>query len=171
MPIISTDIKYRLSGGAANSDVNAALGGAKSSVEVTSASLHNLFDIVSSAEALAGDIEYRCIYVHNGHATITLKNAKVFIQTQTPSPETSFAIALDGAGLNGTAEGPVANENTAPSGEVFTAPADYASGLSLGDLAPGQHYAVWVRRTIDATCDAANADSAVLRAQGDTLAS
>ena len=29
MPIISTDIQYRLSGGAGNTDVNASLGGQK----------------------------------------------------------------------------------------------------------------------------------------------
>ena len=45
MAIVASDIKIRLSGGGANSDVNASLGGAKSSVEVTDNSLHNLFDL------------------------------------------------------------------------------------------------------------------------------
>ena len=49
MAIISTDINYRLSGGAANSDTAASLGGAKSSVAAS-----NYFDDVSSAEASAG---------------------------------------------------------------------------------------------------------------------
>jgi len=71
MPIASADIKYRLSGGAANADPLVSLGGAKSSVDAGS----NLLDPVSSSEALAGDIEYRCYYIHNAHATLTLENA------------------------------------------------------------------------------------------------
>jgi len=47
MPIITTDIKYKLSGGAANSDPLLSIGGAKSSVDSSSA----IFDDVSSAEA------------------------------------------------------------------------------------------------------------------------
>ena len=61
MPIISTDIQYRLSGGSGNTDVNASLGGVKSSTSVGTG-LHNLFDVVSSAEASSGDTEYRCVY-------------------------------------------------------------------------------------------------------------
>lgn len=44
MPIIATDIQYRLSGGAANSNPLTSLGGAKSSVQ----SGTNLFDDVPS---------------------------------------------------------------------------------------------------------------------------
>ena len=54
MPIVAGDIDFRLSGGAANSDVNASLGGAKSSTELVDATLHNLFDQVSGDEAQAG---------------------------------------------------------------------------------------------------------------------
>lgn len=86
MPIISTDIQYRLSGGAANSDPNVALGGAKSSTSV-GAGLHNLFDIVSSAESSSGDTEYRCVYVHNNHGTLTMQNSVIWIASNTPSAE------------------------------------------------------------------------------------
>lgn len=84
MAIISTDIQYRLSGGAGNSDPAASLGGAKSSVTAT-----NYFDDVSSAEATSGDVEYRCIYVHNNHGTLTLIGSKIWIQTNTPSSDTT----------------------------------------------------------------------------------
>lgn len=97
MAIVSTDIQYRLSGGAANSDPALSLGGVKSS---TAAS--NYFDDVSSAEASAGDTEYRCVYVHNAHATLTLIGAKVFIQTNTPSGDTDVAIGLGSSAINGT---------------------------------------------------------------------
>lgn len=169
MPIASSDIKLYLSGGAANSDPNAALGGAISSTEVTDNSLHNLFDKVTGAEGAAGDIEYRCVYIKNTHGSLTLEAAKVWIATQTPSGDSAIAIALGGEGENGTAE-TIANENTAPSGESFSAPTDYAGGLSLGDLEAGNHYPLWVRRTITAGAAAYNSDSVVLGIQGDTAA-
>lgn len=169
MAIVAGDIDFRLSGGAANSDPNASLGGAKSSVEITDASLHNLFDIVSSTEANDGDIEYRCFYVHNSHATLTLQGARVWIQTNTPSTDTVVAIALAGEGVNGTAE-TVANESTAPVGETFSSPTDYAGGLVIGDIPPGQHMAIWVRRTVSAAASAYTSDSVVIRVQGDTAA-
>lgn len=161
MPIASTDIDYKLSGGAANSDPALSLGGAKSSVDVTTLTL---FDDVSSAEASAGDTEYRCIYVQNSHATLTLQTAKIFIQANTTGSRISIALA--GEGVNGTAE-TVANENTAPVGETFSQPADYASGLSLGNLAPGDYFPVWVKRVIPASAAAAT-DTYTLRVQGET---
>ena len=52
MPIVSTDIKYRLSGGSSNTDPTASLGGVKSTTDAST----NLLDTVSSAEAAAGDV-------------------------------------------------------------------------------------------------------------------
>lgn len=162
MPIVSTDIKYRLSGGASNTDPAAALGGAKSSTDAAS----TIFDDVSSAEATAGDIEYRCVYVHNNHGTLTLQGAKVWIQTQTPSADTDVAIGLGSSAVNGT-EQTVANEGTAPTSVTFSAPSSFAGGLTIGDIPAGQHKAVWVRRTVNAGAAAAS-DSFALRVQGDT---
>jgi hypothetical protein len=161
MPIVSSDIQYRLSGGAANADPSVSLGGALSS---TAAS--NYFDDVSSAEAASGDIEYRCIYVRNNHGTLTLLGAKIWIQTNTPSPDTDVAIGLGTSAVSGT-EQTVTDENTAPAGVIFSAPSSLAGGLSIGDLGPGAHKAVWVRRTVNAAA-AAYADSFTLRTQGDT---
>ena len=161
MAIISTDIQYRLSGVASNSDTALSLGGVKSS---TAAS--NYFDDVSSTEASAGDTEYRCVYVHNNHGTLSLIGAKVFIQTNTPSSDTDIASGLGSSAINGT-EQTVADESTAPSGVSFSAPTTFAGGLAIGDLAAGAHKAVWVRRTVNAGA-AAYSDSFTLRVQGDT---
>lgn len=169
MPIVTGDIDFRLSGGAANSDPNAALGGAKSSVEIVAATLHNLFDQVSGDESVAGDIEYRCFYIHNSHATLSLLSAFIWISSNTPSADTTVAIALAGEGLNATAE-TVANENTAPAGESFTSPASKAAGLSLGTIPAGQHYAIWVRRTVTAGAAAFDSDTVTIRVEGDTAA-
>ena len=169
MPIAATDIDFHLSGGAANADANASLGGAISNTQITNASLHNLFDVVGSDEASAGDTEYRCIYVKNNHGSLTLQNAAIWIQTQTPSGDTSIEIALGGEGVNGTAE-TVADESTAPVGEAFSAPANEGAALAIGDIPPGQHVPVWIKRIVGATASAYNSDSVVLRVKGDTAA-
>lgn len=169
MAIVAGDIDFHLSGGAANSDPNASLGGAISANQLVDASLHNLFDVVGSDEAASGDAEYRCIYVKNSHGTLTLQNAKVWIQTQTPSADTDVEIALAGEGVNGTAE-TVADESTAPVGEVFSAPATEGAALSIGDIPPGQHQAIWVKRNVGVGAAAYNSDSVILRVKGDTAA-
>ncbi len=164
MPIASTDIKYRLSGGAANADPTLSLGGAKSSTEAAS----NLLDAVSSAEALAGDIEYRCYYVHNAHATLTLENAVAWLSANTPSADTTLDIGVGTSAVNGT-EQTVANENTAPVGVTFSAAATEGAAVALGNIPPGQHRSVWIRRTVNASTAATN-DTATLVAKGDTQA-
>ncbi len=169
MPIVPGDIDFYLSGGAANADVNASLGGAKSSVQVVAATLHNLFDRVTGDEGDVGDTEYRCIYVQNNHATLTLLAAFLWVQTNTPSTDTTVEIALGGEGSGGTAE-TVANENTAPVGETFSAPATKGAGLSLGDLAPGGFYPIWIKRIVSAAAAAYDNDGATLRVEGDTAA-
>lgn len=163
MPIVAGDIEYRLSGGAANSNPAASLGGAKSSTEAVAATL---FDDVSGAESAAGDTEYRCIYIQNNHGTLTLQNAVIWIQSNSTSIHTEIQIALGGEGKNGTAE-TVANENTAPAGESFALCANKGAGLSLGNLAPAEYYPVWIRRVVTAGAAAA-ADTFTIRVEGDT---
>ncbi len=164
MPIISTDIQLRLSGGAANADPNASLGGAKSSTQWSSA----IFDNVGSAEAAAGDTEYRCTYVHNNHGSLTMLSPKVWIQSNTPSADTTVAIGAGTAAVNAT-EQTVADEQTAPSGVSFSEPANEGAAITLADIPPGQHKAVWIRRTVTAGAAAAN-DGFTLRVKCDTLA-
>ena len=168
MPIISTDIQYRLSGGSGNTDVNASLGGVKSSTSVGTG-LHNLFDVVSSAEASSGDTEYRCVYIHNNHGTLTMQSAKIWIVTNTPSTDTSIEIALGSSAVNGT-EQTIANENTAPTGVTFSTPSSLGTALSIGDIPAGQHKAVWIKRIVNAGAAAYNDDSATIRTQCDTAA-
>lgn len=156
MPIASTDIQIRLSGGAANPVGNAALGGVKSS-NVASTALDGLFDQTAAAEAAAGDIEYRCIYIHNAYAN-SVANAKVYIGSNTPSPTTTIAIGLGTAAVNGT-EQTIANEDTAPVGVTFSEPATQGAGIVVPTLPTGQHVALWLRRTIN-TATAATAGDA-----------
>jgi len=161
MPIISTDILYKQSGAS-------SLGGAISATDVSTA-INGLFDVVSGTEALSGDTEYRCVYVKNNHGSLTLYNAAVFIQTNTPSTDTDAAIGVGSSAINGT-EQTVANESTAPTSVVFSAPSTFATGLALGDLAPGAWRAVWIRRTVSSAASAYNGDGVTLAVQGDTAA-
>lgn len=169
MPITSSDLKIYLSGGAANSDPNASLGGAISSTEVTDNTTHNLFDQVSGTESLAGDTEYRGVYLKNTHGTLTLQNTKIYISSNTGSADTTIDIALDGGATNATME-TLTDESTAPSGETFTAPTTYAGGLSIGSLAAGEKKGLFIRRTVNASAAAVNDDAVTIKYDGDTAA-
>lgn len=168
MAIISTDLHLRLSGGGANADPNASLGGAKSSVElVYGTPLHILFDQVSSAESAAGDDEYRCIYIHNAHATLTAQNTVVLINTDTVNAESDIRIALGTSAIDGT-EQTIADEDTAPIGVTWETTAGVE--LAIGDLTPGQHKAIWIHRNISVDASAINNDSFTLEVKCDTAA-
>lgn len=166
MSIESVDFEIRFSGGASNNSGDASLGGVKSSNEAPE-TLNALFDAVGAAEALSGDIEYRCVYVHNGNVSDTMTDLRAYIASQTPSVDTALAIGVGTAAINGT-EQTVGNESTAPSGVSFSSPATAGTGIALGNLTTGQHKAVWIRRTVDAA--AANVtDSATLGFRCETV--
>jgi hypothetical protein len=169
MAIVAADIKKRLSGGAGNSDVNLSLGGIISSTAITDNVLNNLFDDVSGTESLPGDTEYRGIYVLNGHGTLTMKNTRVYISSNTTSADDEIDLALAGEGLNVTME-TVANENTAPVGETFSHPTTYAGGLNMGDIPAGQRYGLWVKRIVNAAAGAIDNNAAILNVDCDTSA-
>ncbi len=139
----STNLALNHSGA---SDIGGAIGAA-----LTDDSLNNIWDDVSSGDADAGDTEYRCTYVKNTHASLSAVAAQMSISAD--PTESDFALGLGAAGKNGT-ETAVANEDTAPAGVTF------GSGpLSLGTLAAGDFYPVWIRRTVTAGAGAATPDS------------
>lgn len=162
MPIVSTDIKYRLSGGAGNTSAAASLGGAKSSTDASS----TYFDTVTPAEGTAGDTEYRCLYVHNNHGSLSLDNAVLWVSTSSLGTNQAIAIGLGTSAVNGT-EQTVANEDTAPSGVTFSTPTSKGAGIALGNIPAGQHRAFWVRRTVTAGAPASS-NAFTLRVEGDT---
>lgn len=177
MPIVSSDILLRLSGGSSNTSPAAALGGAMSTVSggiITSAAANNLWDDVTAPEASAGDTEYRCVYVHNNHGSLTLQNAVLWVDTSssgTTSPDTSIDVALDSAAVGSTAASTSANESTAPTGGTAPTFAGTAvskgTALSIGDIAAGSKKAFWVKRVVTAGA-AAYSDVASFRVEGDT---
>ena len=168
MAIIASDIKFYLSGGAGNTDPNASLGGIISTTEITDDTLDNLFDNVSGAEHTAGDTEYRCFYVKNTNGTDTAYAVKLYIDTNTPAVDDTILIGLDLAGANATGDD-IADESTAPSPAVtFVTAVDLANALSLGNLAAGVRYAIWVKRVVSAGSTAQANNSAILKISLDT---
>jgi hypothetical protein len=174
MAIVASDIVKRFSVSAAAGDTTAgtaatSLGDQISTTAITDATLNNLFDDVSGAEALAGMTDYRCIFILNNHATLTLQGATITIQSETALGG-AITIALDNIAVSAkgaaTAQAAVIGaETTTPSG-VGT----FGSGpLTIGDLAPGQVKGVWLKRVVGASTAALNPDGVVLRVAGDTL--
>ena len=164
MPIVSSDIKIYLSGGALNTDPDASLGGAISPTQMGT----NLFDAVSSSEATSGDTEYRGVYIKNENASLTLSNAVVWVLSNTPSADSAVQIALCDEGADAAME-TIVNEGTAPSGPTFDDAEDEANALSLGNLAAGSFYGIWIKRTIGLDAAAYANDGFTLRVKGDTV--
>ena len=156
MPIAVSDIQFFKS-------IN-GIGGTKTANELTSGLLNDLFDQVSSDEALAGKLSYRCFYVENQHATLTLSGAGLYITSQTTSTSTSIA---GGRGLNnaGIEEAELANELIDP-GAVFLDTVDQI--IALPDIPPASFVGIWLRRNVSANASAADADTSTFEIRGDT---
>ena len=165
MAIVSTDLKFYLSGGGSNVDPDASLGGAISTAQVGS----NLFDDIGVSEAAAGESEYRAYFVKNTNATDTAYGVKVWIASNTLSTDTTLQIALADEGVANTIE-TVANEGTAPTGPTFDLAEDFDNALTIGNLTAGQAHGIWVRRTVAATTTAFENDTATLRVRANTAA-
>lgn len=140
-------MKFYLSGGAANADPNASIGGAISNTEFVDNTVGNLFADVLGPEGVAGSTKYRCLYFKNTNGSLTAQNAKLFLVSNTPSTDDTAEIAKGAAAINAT-ETAVANEDTAPSGPTFSAPSSYATGILLGNIPSGQYQAFWIKRIV-----------------------
>lgn len=179
MPITATDILFKLSvktgaAGNATASTPAASLGKYVSTTAWAAGANGLFDNISGDENAASTVDYRCIFVHNAHATLTLENAKVWVSAEVAGGA-GVAIATDNLGpvAVGSASAQaaeIATETTAPTGvSAFSTPVTSGTGLALGNIGPGQVKAVWVRRTA-ANSAAINSDGFTLSVNGDTAA-
>ena len=160
MSIVTTDIKLMKS--------TNSLGGSITADEVIDAELHNLFDKVSSDESLLGDTEYRCAYVQNTHATITLEDTISYIAANTASTTTNMFIGF-GTSVEGGIEQIVADETTAPVGITWQDLLGVDNAVVLGDIPAGSHKAIWFRREVDAGTLASPLDGITLTTRGSTV--
>jgi hypothetical protein len=181
MAIVAGDILYKysvLTGSAGNSQAGTAagsLGKYISTTQITTATLHNLFDVITGDENAASEAEYRCIFVHNNHGSLALQNAVVWLQSEVAGGA-AIAIAIDdlaasAIGSAGAQADQIADENTAPGAGVgaFSSPTTKGAGLSLGTINAGSCRAIWIRRTAANTAALDN-DGVTLRVEGDTAA-
>lgn len=157
---MAASLAFRLSGGSGNTNPAASLGGVMSSTALGS---NTIFDTVSAGEALAGDIEYRCIFLYNdGDKDLT--NVRLWLSTE--ASVGVIGLALDGNGVDADAE-TEADESTAPTGESFDDTVNpIGSAIAVPDLAAGSRHAVWLRRTISSATSgvAVGSNACVLRA-------
>lgn len=171
MSVLAADIllKYSVGSGSAGNTTagtrDTSLGKYISTTQL-SAPPNAIWDDVSSAEASAGDTEYRCIFVHNSHATDSALNVSVAIQSEvggggatTIGVDTTAASAVGSSSAQ--ALGPVADENTAPAGVTF------GSSATIGTLAAGQCRAVWVKRVVAASTGPLVGDGFTFHVAGD----
>lgn len=180
MAITASDILFRLStqtGSAGNSQAstpNASIGGYVSTTALTDATLNNLFDDVSGTENTALDVEYRCLFVYNSHATLAFQNVVVWIDSQVAGGA-DVAIGVDTTAASAVNAGAPqalmpADENTAPSGVTFsTLAVNKGTGLSLGNIPATNVKAIWIRRTATNSAPLSN-DGTVIAVSGDTAA-
>lgn len=178
MPIASSDILIKFSttaGAAGNSNAGTpagSLGKYISTTQLTDNSLNNLFDDVTGAENAANDVEYRCIFIHNNHGSLTFSNVVVYLASEVAGGastaigvDTTAASAIGSAGAQALQ---VADENTPPVGVSFSSPTTLGTGIAVGSLSPGQCRAIWVRRTAANTAALSN-DGVTLRVAGESL--
>ncbi|MHA2012777.1 MAG: hypothetical protein ACTSWG_10460 [Candidatus Helarchaeota archaeon] len=193
MSVQSSDIKFYLTGavsdGGAQSDPNASLGGYRSSTEIISAQVNNLFDNISSAEASAGDTDYRCICVKNTSLE-TLYNVVTWLSAENDPDgiqQFSFAIEVpqtadltDGdaqtigdedsaptvntTGHNGTGSG-ISDWSTATSKGSGVSP---DQGAHDDDLDQDEIMFIWIKRVISAGAPARTGLSGTIKIEGDT---
>lgn len=119
MPIVESDIKFYQSKSTGAADEESGydgLGGFRSSSEIVDDTVENVFDNINASESESGDEEYRCIFVRNEHATLTLEAARVYIQTN--SPMCALTTQLETSGSETTVH---VDDNTAfpPKGTIF----------------------------------------------------
>jgi hypothetical protein len=158
MAVVPTDLKFYQS-----LDTDSLGGGISTFVVPTGLNL--FYDDVDLPEALSGSTAYRCFYVKNENATDTYTGAEIYISVRTPSLSTNCELGLGTSGLNGT-EQSITAEEIAPVGvNFFTTSA--AVPLSIGNLAAGDHYPIWIKRIVQPEAQGASNDYVVIALTGD----
>lgn len=160
MTITATDLRFytTLNG----------LGGAITTTEINNGAVNNIFAKIGADQALAGETQYQCIYFKNTNTELTLKEALMWISTNTPNTTTNLFIGVGSSGVGGT-EQTIANINTAPVGITFTDVIDNV--IPLGDIPVNSYIPVWLQRVNDPNTQAYVGDGAQISYQGVTEAS
>lgn len=160
MPISASDLDWFYSGGSGNTDPAASIGLARSTTQIPDDTLHALFANFKGSEATAGITKYRCVYVRNSHATLTLSDPQISIDSSGGSFDTQILVSKGPSGKNGT-EVEIENDRTEPVG------VDFQATVSIDDLAPGDFFPLWFSVTIPPGTEPFNSDTHIIDITGD----
>ena len=178
MPILTTDLFLYYSvptataGFTTVSSSAASNGGWISTTPWVDAVLDNLFPDVTGDENAAQNVDYKCLFLANNHATLTLQRPIVWLFSEIAGGANT-AVAADGRGSvpkNSSAQQAtiIASKNAVPIGiSAFTLATTKATGLQIGDIPPLNCVAFWIRRTATNSVAQVN-DGVSVRIEGDT---
>ena len=103
--------------------------------------------IVSNADAVAGDDFHDAVILHNA-SEMAITSVKVYIG----DCDDTWAVAKEA--LSSDAIQIIADVKTAPAAVSWDSGTTPSTGLDIGTIAAGEHYGVWLKRTIAADSDA-----------------
>ncbi|MDA3920984.1 MAG: hypothetical protein PF501_09940 [Salinisphaera sp.] len=132
------------------------LGGAHGAAALPSGTVNALWDNVASAEAAAGDVEYRAVDLTNtGGAAATA--VKFFLGSLTAKADdgsyanyagNSIKVGIEASPLASTTA--LTDESTPPASVTFASYSDLASALALPDIPAGDYCRLFLERTVTA---------------------
>ena len=120
-----------------------------------------IFPDVTSGEAGAGDTQYRCVYIHNGHGSETIATLKLWIGKQYDG-EQNVALVVDSNGVGGTANTILdgGDSTNVLGSHIFSSPTTEGTAIEVSGIGPGVAVPIWIRRTVSANVqEAVSADS------------
>jgi hypothetical protein len=163
--VATSDLIFRLSGGASNADPKLSVGGAMSTVLVVDDVMNNIWDNVDGIQLVNGSTEVRCIYIYNANTAATFASVKAWISQPSIASSNTISIGAGNAAA-GTAEPAVANETIVPGNVIFVTASTQASGISLGNIGPQQYKAIWIKRVTAPGSEAFPDNGYTIRVQG-----
>jgi hypothetical protein len=152
---MASECVFTLTGGAANVDPNASLGGDGSSELLSTTALHNLFGPTDPTDiTVSAHVTYRAIDIlNNGDALAKLVE---FFVVDTTNAESAIAIWYEAAPGQS-----IADENTAPVGATWTQPL-VGTRQSIANIAINGRARIWIRKTVNQNADNLTDDLASL---------
>lgn len=125
--------------------------------EIITSTDQNIFDDVSDSERVAGDINYRKIYVRNENVD-TWNAVKSWISQFTLATNDEIEVKL------GTSSGIQSGEGVA-AGYVSPDSKSHVDVLDVGDLVQDASQAIWIKRTVTAAGDGYSGNTFELAAE------
>jgi len=114
--------------------------------EITTATDKNIFDDTTDAERVAGNVEYRKIFIRNENAD-TWESVLAWIEAQTPATNSVVAINCNNATADDVQLAAKAYNYFEPNSKI------HADVQTIGNLVQDASHAIWIRRTITAAGD------------------